>query len=243
MIDYILAGVLGTINMILWGLYGDLLVEKFDFKKVLRSILFGVFWSLFLFYLNPDLSLFIICLSTISLERITTEIYKAFLRNENQDKYKIPSDFNFKYNYLIKFIIGIFLLYLVGFLLYFLNFNINNFFIILSIGLFIALGGMLKDAPYEGFDLIKFFRSPIVAIGVGLVLIYLFPSIESKYLLLATAGGERIVSEFYKKILKGRIPGKFKEKEFDSKWLSKRKFLLPFYVLNIISIISLYFYN
>ena len=241
MIMYILAGLVGVINMILWGLYGDLLVEKFSILKVFRSIVLAVFWSIFIFIIDPQLPLFVIALTVISLERISTEIYKAFIRVENQDKYLIPSDLNIKINQELKFIIGLFLIFLLGTITYYIEININKIYLTLIIGFLIALGGMLKDAPHEGFDKIKFFRSPLVSIIIGLIINLLFPDLFGKFFLLSIAGGERIISEFYKKIFRGRVPGKFKQKEFSSKWIKERKKLLLLYVLDILGLIILIF--
>ncbi len=209
MIYYILSGLIGVANIILWGLYGDLLVEKFGFLKILRSVLFSILWSILLFIINPYLSLFIVALVVISLERITTEIYKALIRVEDQSKYKIPSDLNFKSNHKIKLFLGVLLiLILVGFV-YFIEIPINKIYLVLII--------------------------------IGFSLMVLFPSISGKYFLLAIAGGERIISEFYKKILWGRVPGKFKEKRFNKNWQNKRKLLLFLYAFDIIGLIILFF--
>lgn len=104
--------------------------------------------------------------------------------------------------------------------------NSNRIVLLLLAGFSTALGGMLKDAPYEGFELLKFFRSPIIALTIGLPLIYFFPTLELKYLLFSVWGGERIVSEYYKKIIRGMSPGKFKVDAHQPKnkdWLAKRK--------------------
>ena len=53
------------------------------------------------------------------------------------------------------------------------------------------------------------------------------------------AGGERIVSEFYKKIYRGRIPGKFKIKKINKSWIKERKKILYLYFLNIIGLLTL----
>jgi len=241
MITYIFAGLLGVINMILWGLYGDLLVEKFSILKVFRSLVLAVFWSIFIFFINSHLHLFIVALSVISLERITTEIYKALIRVEKQDKYKIPSDLSIKANQKLKFTIGIFLLVLLWFSIYYIEIPIDKIYLTLVIGFSIALGGMLKDASHEGFDKIKFFRSPLVAIIVGLGINFLYPDISGKFFLLSVAGAERIISEFYKKIFRGRIPGKFKEKEFNKMWVKQRKKLLVLYFFDIVGLITLIF--
>lgn len=241
MILYIFSGLLGVINMIIWGLYGDLLVEKFSFTKILRSILIGLFWSILLFFTNPDLPLFIVALIVISLERVTTEIYKVLIRAEGQDKYKIPSDLKIELNQKLKLFLGSLLLVILGFAIYYIDLSVNKIYIIIFIGIFIAVGGMLKDAPFEGFSIIKFLRSPIIAVIIGILIAIYFPAIIGKYFLLAIAGGERIISEFYKKIYKGRIPGKFKEKELNSNWRKKRKLLLILYVANIIGLIIIFF--
>lgn len=241
MIYYIFSGLLGISNMILWGIYGDLLVEKFNFVKVLRSVVFGILWSILLFYTNPNLPLFIVALIVISLERITTEIYKALFRVENQDKYKIPSDLNIKLNRKLKLFIGFSLLILLALFVYFCDLSLNKVYLIFIIGILSAIGGALKDAPFEGFDLIKFFRTPLISIVIGILLLIRFPTISGKYFVLAIAGGERIASEFYKKILRGRIPGKFKQVEFNENWKNKRKQLLFLYVADIIGLIFLFF--
>jgi hypothetical protein len=227
--------------MIIWGLYGDLLVEKFSILKIFRSLALAIFWSIFIFVVNPYLPLFIVALSVIGLERITTEIYKALIRIEKQDKYKIPSDLSIKANPKLKFALGVFFVVAVGVLMYYIEISINKAYLTLVIGFLIAFGGMLKDAPFEGFDKIKFFRSPLLAVIAGTSIAFVFPDISGKIFLLSVAGGERIISEFYKKIYKGRIPGKFKEKELNKTWARDRKKLLILYFLNIAGLIALVF--
>jgi hypothetical protein len=239
MFAYILSSLLGGTNMIIWGLYGDLLVEKFSVLKVLRSILISISWSIFLYLINPNLPLFIIALATIGLERITTEIYKALIRVEDQSKYKIPTDWEIKVNRNLKLQYAIFLFLIIGIVLYSKDIYINKIYLILIVGFFNALGGMTKDAPHEGFSLLKFFRSPVVTVIVGVGIIYLFPDISGKFFILAIAGGERIISEFYKKIFRGRVPGKFKQKEYNKIWKKHREKLLILYALNIYGLVYL----
>lgn len=243
MITYIFSGLLGVSNMIIWGLYGDLLVEKFNWLKILRSVIIGLIWSIFLFLINPYISLFIVALIVISLERITTEIYKALIRIENQGKYKIPSDLKIKWDQKFKLILGLLLIIILGLAIYFIELPLNKICITAIISILIAFGGMLKDAPFENFNLTKFFRTPVVAITVGILLSISFPAISGKYFLLAVAGGERIISEFYKKIFMGRVPGKFNLKEFNEDWKNKRKQLLILYLADIIGLAFLIFKN
>jgi len=70
-----------------------------------------------------------------------------------------------------------------------------------------AVGGAWKDAPVEGFELAKFFRSPAVATVWGVVLL---PSSVSLSVLVVAAGGMSVLTiETYKTFLAGGPPGKF----------------------------------
>lgn len=53
---YLLAGVLGVGNMILWGVYGDLLLERFSVIKVIRSLVVAVIFSIYISLVVPYLS-------------------------------------------------------------------------------------------------------------------------------------------------------------------------------------------
>ncbi len=225
--------------MILWGIYGDLLAEEFKLLKVVRSLVIGIFWGAYLFIINPNLSLFIVALSVISLERITTEIYKALIRKEPQAKYSIPSDLNLKYNRSIKFIAACLLYLVLVVAVYYLDIGEANIYLALAMGLFIAVGGMSKDAPFEGFSLIKFFRSPLIAIIIGILILIYFPALNGKFYLLTIAGAERIISECYKKIIRGRIPGKFKTKVLNTPWQRKRRWVLIPYFMSVLALLLL----
>jgi hypothetical protein len=70
-----------------------------------------------------------------------------------------------------------------------------------------AVGGAWKDAPVEGFELAKFFRSPWVATAWAGVLV---PTCSSPAVLVLAAGGLSVASiETYKTFLAGGPPGKF----------------------------------
>ncbi len=234
MLLYILSGAIGVTNMILWGIYGDLLAEEFKVLKVMRSLAIGILWSLYLFIIDSNLPLFIVALSVISLERITTEIYKALVRKESQTKYSIPSDLNLRYNRGIKIVLASLLYLTLAFAVYYLDIGKANIYLALTMGLFVALGGMLKDAPFEGFSPSKFLRSPTIGIIIGFLVLNYFPTLNGKFYLLSIAGAERIVSECYKKIICGRIPGKFKTKLFNAAWQRKRRWILIPYSATII---------
>ena len=79
-------------------------------------------------------------------------------------------------------------------------------------GLAVAIGGAIKDAPYEGFDLATFVRSPIIGAVEGPILDRVFKSPNGWLLALATIATERITTESYKLIRAQKTlkaPGKF----------------------------------
>lgn len=78
----------------------------------------------------------------------------------------------------------------------------------LAAGLSVAIGGAIKDAPYEGFSLLTFIRSPIVGALVGWSIATQLHVVDPIPLFLASIGGERIVVESYK-LLRVQKPGKF----------------------------------
>lgn len=241
-LPYLGVSILGVSNMILWGVYGDLLVETFELKKVLRSIFFALIAGGFLYTIDRELSLLVVALASIAVERLLTELYKALWRIESQDKYAIPSDLRLKLSTLLRRLLFVTTILCIALILTIVSLPSSGILLGLLAGLITAVGGALKDAPYEGFHLKKFFRSPVIALTIGIALGQYFPHMSGMIILLAIFGGERIVSEFYKKILMGRIPGKFKDTlPQDTYWTKKRKWLLPVYVANLLSLFWLAF--
>lgn len=241
-----MAGLLGVSNMVLWGVYGDLLIEPFSHRKVFRSLAFGFIYSIYLYWVNNQLPLILVALIVIAFERVTTEIFKALIRNERQIKYKIPSDLGIDFPRSIEKVVGLLLIVAIALAFKYITFNLNLIFLFVIAVFVPALGEMIKDAPYEGFYPFKFLRSPIIVLLVGLFLFKFFPMYEQKYLLFALWGGERIISECYKKILKGNIPGKFKRDvhhHINYSWKVRRKLVLIPYLVSLTLIISLAFYS
>lgn len=243
---YITSGLIGVTNMIIWGVYGDLLIEVFSLKKVFRSLLLGVLFSIYLYWVNNQLPLILVALIVIVFERITTEIFKALIRDERQIKYKIPSDLNINFPRSIEKTIGYILIIFIAYLFKVIHFKVNLLPLFIFASFAPAIGGIIKDAPYEGFFLFKFFRSPLVVLFVGYFIFKFFPSYEQKYLLFSIWGGERIISEFYKKILTGHIPGKFKRDihhHIKHSWKVKRKYLLIPYAMTIVAFLVLIYFS
>ena len=89
----------------------------------------------------------------------------------------------------------------------------------LASGLTVALGGAIKDAPYEGFDLLKFFRSPAIGLVEGSVLGHYQPKLNVPVFYFAIIGTERVTTETYK-LIRAKLdevkymPAKFKVGEW-----------------------------
>ena len=79
-------------------------------------------------------------------------------------------------------------------------------------GFAVAVGGAVKDAPFEGFDLATFIRSPLIGALEAPILDKVFKSPNGWLLALATIATERITTETYKLIRAQttlKPPGKF----------------------------------
>jgi len=259
--QYLLYGIVGFLSGLYsscWGSYKDSLFEKFSVIKFVRSLIVGFCLGIVLLEFlkmngvpNPNLGIFFAFV--MSFERSLTEFFKAFIRVENQDKYKIPSTFHV-FGKIIKnrsqrLIIGIVLLFILILAFYipvfisfwFLPRIYNGLLWGLIAGFAIALGGAWKDAPMEGFYFYKFFRSPVVSGIWGLI--FSFFTGNYSFLLFACVGAERMTTELYKTFIKKNIPGKFKAtKPLYEDWIVKRNIVVAPYIFTwiIFSILLLY---
>lgn len=84
-------------------------------------------------------------------------------------------------------------------------------------GLLVAIGGAIKDTPYEGFDLKKFIRSPLIGAVEAPIIGAIFDHPNPVLIGLSTIATERLTVETYKVIRanQGRYtPIKFKYGEW-----------------------------
>jgi len=227
-----------------WGMYKDAPHEGFTWSTYFRSVIAGVIYGPLLWYIfDMDLSLpaniFLLFGAAYSLERITMEVYKTFIRVEDQSKYFIRLFFGLLY---VLALAGI------SYLIYILNQNYqagdiswNPFLLLLPCSVFgwvSAFGGAWKDAPLEGFETFKFFRSPGVAYFYAFV-----ASIFTSNLLIITmcSIGFTIASiETYKTFFfLDRPRGKFQGKPITNpEMLEFRKKFVPFYVAIWVGVIA-----
>jgi hypothetical protein len=100
----------------------------------------------------------------------------------------------------------------------------------IGVGMIVAVGGAWKDAPVEGFEPLKFLRSPLVTLGWALVLAQLTGS--SIEIAVAALGYERATAESYKTFcFPARPRGKFAGKPVHfPAMLVRRRLFVPVYL-------------
>jgi hypothetical protein len=223
----VLVGALAGLHAATWGMYKDSLYEGFSWRKYGRSVAVGALAALALQALLPgDLygaaGVVVLFGLTYVAERGLVEWHKSFVRVEDQSKYFIPMQFavggqvvHGRATRLIAGLVyaGALAAIAMGLLAVerrALSLHPVAVALLLgSIGGWVsALGGAWKDAPKEGFQLFKFFRSPAIAAGFGLLL----STLTHSYLAIAFGGlGYSIATiETHKKFRRSlEAPGKF----------------------------------
>lgn len=260
-LEVFVVGLIVGVNSASWGAYKDSPYENFSPQSYLRSIVVSslVLAPLSYLYITQILKIHAINLGIFManvylLERLFTEVFKAFVRREDQTKYKIPSKLHVfgkpvKSN-LLRLGVGLIFLIYVWFgvqLPNFVKIAFPSHFISSAFWGFVAgffgssIPGCYKDAPIEGFDKLKFFRSAIVGTVIGVV----FGFFTHDYVLLGIGviGMERMVVEFYKSFIYQKVPGKFAStKPLYPTWKTKKKIFIAPYFASWILALSLFFY-
>ena len=209
----------------LWGAFKDSPYEGFKPGTFPRSVYFHV--AIFLpLYLAPyfsakfhHLGLVQIFFLVMGIERFLAEIYKGFFRTEDQKKYFVPSRITFFGRHvksdLLRYAVGTVIVAVVfGFLL--VEMPMQSYWAYLATayctGLIVALGGAYKDAPFEGFDWLKFQRSGAV-LAVMSPLFYFLADPEHPvalgFLIYMNGGLERFTVEYFKTFMQRNMSGKF----------------------------------
>lgn len=211
----------------LWGAFKDSPYEGLKRPTFPRSIyfhavIFGALWVLPFFRESfRSLSLFQIFFAVMGLERFLAELYKGFFRTEDQSKYAVPSRFTFfgrpVSSESLRLISGAILVSGV-FALLFLSTPIVDFpvfaVVAFSTGMLVSLGGAYKDAPFEGFAPLKFFRSAAVLTICSPLFFYSnnpAAPVPLGYLIFMNGGLERFLVEYYKTYVQRTMSGKFRQ--------------------------------
>ncbi len=210
----------------LWGAFKDSPYEDFKSRTFPRSIyfhvvIFAVLYFVPIFKANfSALGWVQIFFLIMGLERFLAELYKGFFRTEDQDKYFVPSRITFFGRYvasdLLRYAVGT-VLVLGVFAVLLIPAPVTSFWVFLLTayitGLLVSLGGAYKDAPFEGFKILKFQRSGLV-LAICSPLFYFLNDplhpISLGFLIYMNGGLERFVVEYYKTYIQRTMSGKFR---------------------------------
>ena len=175
-------GLLAGVHAATWGMYKDAPHEGFSARKYARSPVLGVVIGILaqaLTGLDPYTARGLVLLfgMVYAVERALAEVYKTFLREEDQSKYFIPMQFHVLGRVVqsraARWLVGA--LYTAGLLGLIAGVAtldqrsaapraLATVLLVGSAGGWIsAFGGAWKDAPAEGFQTLKFIRSPALA--------------------------------------------------------------------------------
>lgn len=244
-----LVGLLSGLHAASWGMYKDAPHEGFELRKYFRSVALGVGigagagLSLPLDPSTPAGSAILFGLVYV-VERALAEIYKTFLRQSDQSKYTIPMQFAVLgkpvASRLTRVLLGgVYLGIMLGMVALVcayqrrmeMSLSLASTALIGSAGAWIsAFGGAWKDAPFEGFQLLKFLRSPLLAAAWAVVLAHLTSDLV--LVTLAATGYTIATTETYKTFLfPSRPRGKFAGKPVRFPDLMRtRNRVVPLYV-------------
>jgi hypothetical protein len=242
-------GALAGTHTATWGMYKDSPHEGFTGPKYFRAIILGtLLGGAAAAVLGLDLTrppLLVVFFGVVYvLERALEEFHKSFLREEDQSKYTIPMQFhifgNVVQNRAVRWGAGAAVLTAALLLSWGARTLTNSahsssLLVIGAVGTaaswFSAFGGAWKDAPIEGFQTLKFFRSP----GIALCWVLLLAQFTDNLLLLglAAAGYTIATIETYKTFFFPAKPrGKFANKPIlFPEWLQRRQAFVPAFVL------------
>jgi hypothetical protein len=242
-------GALAGLHTSTWGMYKDAPHEGFGWPKYFRSTIVGALvGAIAEQVLDWDLrdagARFVLWGLVYCLERACTEFWKYFIREEDQSKYFIPMQFGIMGKPMKdatkRITIGVIVAcccvgVFVGIRALERSYGASwpRWLVVVTVGSFFgwisAFGGAWKDAPVEGFETFKFFRSPAVAASWALVVAHF----TSSWTVIAIAAeGFTVASiETYKTFFFPNKPrGKFAGKPIlHPELLEVRKRFVPVY--------------
>jgi hypothetical protein len=243
----ILVGMISGTHTAIWGMYKDSKHEGFFYSRFVRSMIIGGVCAVPIqLLLELDLQtaggvLLMYGLATAA-ERGVTEVWKNFIRNEDQSKYFIPMQFTIYGRPVpsarMRLLLGIaYIAAVTTALLAIASLDVDAPLRVsmvaltgLATGIIVAISGGWKDAPKEGFSALKFMRSPATTLVYALVLAQLTDS----YVVAAAAaiGYERATVEAYKTFcFPSRPPGKFADKPITHPVMMQfRRRFVPLYI-------------
>lgn len=242
-------GLLSGMHAAIWGMYKDAIHEGFTASRFARSVVLGaalgvVMYAALRLPLPSAAGMAVLFGLAYAAERGIVEVWKTFVRDESQTKYFIPMQFSVGgvpvASRAARLAAGAaYVILVAGCLLLIAQLDLESAhrpvagrvaLVALGVGSIIAFGGAWKDAPKEGFDLLKFFRSPFMTVVFALLLSRLTDSYL--YATVAAIGYERAAAETYKTFFfPSRPRGKFAGKPIlYPQMLERRRYFVPAYV-------------
>ena len=244
----ILIGTLAGAHASTWGMYKDAPHEGFSTLKYLRSLIVAAMVaplvSRLMGVFPEDAASAVILFGCVyGIERAVLESWKTFFRDEDQSKYAIPMQLAVLGKTVKSRPVRLFLGVLYGGVILGGLALVSRFrappgtpIILLAAtigalgGWFSAFGGAWKDAPIEGFQIFKFFRSPLIAAGFAFLLYTLGATPVQG--MLGAIGYTVATTETWKTFFFPTVPrGKFAGKPIlFPEMLRRRKWFVPLYV-------------
>jgi hypothetical protein len=223
----IAVGTAAGLHAAIWGLYKDSPHEGFTWRQFGRSVLvaaaLGPLLAAWLAVPLDGPAAWLVLFGLVyGAERAAVESYKTFFRHQDQSKYTIPMQLAVfgtpVRSRLTRAVVGVGYLAAIGGGLAAIGWldgrigALPRWLVALTVGAaggwFSAFGGAWKDAPIEGFQLLKFFRSPLIAASFGWVLLGFTD--RWPVVVLASIGYTVAAIETYKTFFSlGKPPGKF----------------------------------
>ena len=254
----VIAGVVGSLSgthAAIWGMYKDAIHEGFERGRFARSVVIGaaVAVQAVLGLALPGAAALVVLFGlAYAGERAVVEVWKTFVRDEDQAKYFIPMQFSVRGVPVASrgarlaagaaYVGGV-----AACLLAIAQLDVRAAgppsaarvaLAALLMGSVVALGGAWKDAPKEGFDPLKFFRSP----GMTVLFALLLSQLTDGYLpaTVAALGYERAAAETYKTFFFPSKPrGKFAGKPvLYPEMLARRRRFVPAYVAICVAVLA-----
>jgi hypothetical protein len=256
----VVAGVVGLLSgthAAIWGMYKDAIHEGFAARRFARSVVVGGAVAVMLqaglgLALPGTAALVVLFGLAYAAERGVVEVWKTFVRDEDQAKYFIPMQFSVRgvpvASQGARLGAGAAYVAVVALCLLVIA-QLDRgaaappaaariALAALVMGSVVAFGGAWKDAPTEGFEVLKFFRSPSMTVLFALLLWRLTDShLEAT---VAAMGYERAATETYKKFLLPNTPcGKFAGKPvLYPEMLTRRRRFVPAYIAISVAVLA-----
>lgn len=255
----VLIGAVAGAHISTWGMYKDSIHEGFTWPKYFRSILVGATIGLIVQLVTgmnvTAASGMVVFFGVVyALERATLELWKGFIRVEDQSKYFIPMQFGIGgkpvHDRRIKWSAGIAVLLLLIVSVWAVHELQQRFpdlppwLVLVTVGSLggwlTAFGGAWKDAPVEGFETFKFFRSPGITLFWAVMLAFFTENWV--YIGIGGAGYSVATIETYKTFFFPNKPrGKFAGKPIlFPDMLKRRYYFAPIYVAIWLLILGTY---